>query len=109
MCPAEAPLVITSLSDDLDLTTGLPGRSVIFERSNDVLTGLTAAEKAAVLLLDIDGFRMLNNSFGHAAGDAVLGQLANRLTETVRDGDLVVRVGADEFAVLCSRITTTDE
>jgi diguanylate cyclase (GGDEF)-like protein len=97
------------LNGELDLTTGLPGQGVIFEHGNDVLGGLSNGQKAAVLLLDIDGFRMLNNGFGHAAGDAVLSQLATRLTDTVRDGDLVVRVGADEFAVLCGRISTTDE
>jgi diguanylate cyclase (GGDEF)-like protein len=92
-----------------DPITGLPGRPVIHERAECVLERLGPDERAAILLLDVDGFRLLNDSFGHAAGDEVLMALGERLSATVREGDIVARVGADEFAVLCERVSSVDE
>ncbi|MEH6727604.1 MAG: diguanylate cyclase [Hyphomicrobiales bacterium] len=58
------------------------------------------SKRIAVILIDIDEFKQVNDSFGHAGGDAVIVCVAERLTECVRDDDIVVRLGGDEFAVL---------
>jgi diguanylate cyclase (GGDEF)-like protein len=84
-----------------DYLTGLPNRARL-------MAGLTAARArvaaggapASLLLLDLDGFKPVNDVAGHEAGDDLLVQVAVRLRATVRDGDLVGRLGGDEFAVL---------
>jgi diguanylate cyclase (GGDEF)-like protein len=58
----------------------------------------------AVLVLDLDGFRMFNDSFGHEAGDEVLAAAAGRLEAVVPEGAIVTRIGADEFAITCERV-----
>lgn len=83
-----------------DFLTGLPNRARL-------MAGLSAARKrdakgqaASLLLLDLDGFKPVNDVAGHEAGDHLLVQVAERLRANVRDGDLVGRLGGDEFAVL---------
>lgn len=68
-----------------------------------------ASSTMAVLYLDLDGFKDVNDRLGHAAGDAVLVEVARRLQATVRRSDLVARLGGDEFAVLCERVADLDE
>ena len=86
-----------------DPLTGLQSRALLLDqltRSLATEPGVAAAG-AAVLFIDIDDFKDVNDSLGHAVGDEVLVEVARRLRSAVRDGDVVGRMGGDEFAVLC--------
>jgi diguanylate cyclase (GGDEF)-like protein len=63
------------------------------------------ADAFAIIFLDVDGFKAVNDRCGHAAGDALLCRIANVLLTCVREGDLVARLGGDEFAILLERIS----
>ena len=89
-----------------DALTGLPSRVLFFDR----LERATAASRrrgtiAAVLVLDLDGFKDVNDSYGHAVGDLLLQQVAQRLPVGMRDSDTVARLGGDEFAAVLSDLT----
>ena len=87
-----------------DLLTGLPNRAMFREIGERALARATrTGEPVAVLFLDLDGFKMVNDSFGHDAGDRLLAQVARRLREAVRLGDTVARLGGDEFVILCEQ------
>jgi diguanylate cyclase (GGDEF)-like protein len=83
-----------------DELTGLPNRRALFTRAADVLGAATARRPAALLLLDLDGFKEVNDGLGHHAGDHLLRQIGPRLSGGLRPGDLLARLGGDEFAVL---------
>ena len=84
-----------------DPLTGLPNRTAFTDRLETRLaTAGLRNTRLAVLFLDLDGFKLINDSLGHSIGDRVLQTLARRLRRAVRDGDLVSRFGGDEFTVL---------
>jgi diguanylate cyclase (GGDEF)-like protein/PAS domain S-box-containing protein len=95
-----------ALSDPL---TGLANRNLVNQRIDAAVTGLDAdSPGVAVLLLDLDGFKSVNDSFGHAVGDELLLAVARRLRSCLRDGDIAARLGGDEFALLLERIDSVE-
>ncbi|MEU6404489.1 EAL domain-containing protein [Streptomyces sp. NPDC046985] len=84
-----------------DPLTDLPNRSLFTKRVQQALSGRRSTDQgAAVLFIDLDGFKAVNDTIGHQAGDELLIQAARRLHESVRSGDTASRLGGDEFAAL---------
>ena len=95
----------TPADANYDRLTGLGRREVLVDRlEHCMLRSARTAEQFAVLYCDLDGFKLVNDVFGHEAGDAVLAEVATRLTGTVRAYDTVARFGGDEFVVLLEDI-----
>ncbi|WP_349370658.1 PAS domain S-box protein [Salinarimonas sp.] len=84
-----------------DTLTGLANRAVVNQRLRELLDGRRAADGiGAVVLLDLDHFKDINDTLGHDAGDALLREVARRLSSAVRQSDVVARLGGDEFALV---------
>ena len=95
---AEARMQLTSLAET-DALTGLANRRVFDERVRATLGDARATGRPlSLILIDIDHFKRVNDTFGHEAGDGVIRELARRLTQVSRSGDLVARIGGEEFA-----------
>ncbi|MFK0295146.1 putative bifunctional diguanylate cyclase/phosphodiesterase [Streptomyces sp. NPDC090442] len=92
-----------------DALTDLPNRALFTERVTKAVTGRRATDHdTAVLYIDLDGFKQVNDTIGHQAGDELLIQAARRLAESVRAGDIAARLGGDEFAALITGDGTRD-
>ncbi|WP_235564510.1 bifunctional diguanylate cyclase/phosphodiesterase [Modestobacter sp. Leaf380] len=89
-----------------DPLTGLPNRTRLADYVADRF--VPGGRGLACLFLDVDDFKVVNDSLGHAAGDQLLVQVATRLRSVVRPSDLVVRFGGDEFVVVCERVSEDD-
>ncbi len=88
-----------------DPLTGLPNRAGLIRRLETVLGGVRMpGDTIAVLYLDLDQFKLINDSISHAVGDQLLRAIAGRLSATIRSSDVVARVGGDEFIVVCDPI-----
>ena len=87
-----------------DALTDLPNRIQFLEEMTQVETSIVRGEKAAVLCIDLDHFKGINDTLGHAMGDAVLKQVSARLWGTTRETDVLARLGGDEFSLLLKPI-----
>lgn len=90
-----------------DTLTQLPNRRLFSDRLGQaVAASARESEPVGVLYLDLDGFKKVNDTYGHAVGDELLRHVSSRLRSTVRPGDTAARLGGDEFALLCPHIDT---
>ncbi|WP_260428509.1 GGDEF domain-containing response regulator [Burkholderia stagnalis] len=90
-----------------DALTGLPNRNLLSDRMEQAIShGRRTGQLVAVMVLDLDRFKHVNDTFGHSVGDSLLKAVAARLKEAVRDGDTVARLGGDEFVVMLVNLST---
>jgi diguanylate cyclase (GGDEF)-like protein len=92
-----------------DPLTGLPNRRFFLEMLREVLLTTTTDSRSAVLMLDLDGFKSINDAYGHAVGDQALIEFAQRISAIMRAGAVLIRVGGDEFSVLIPNIASLDD
>ncbi len=89
-----------------DQLTGLPNRAFFYERiKNEISVSKRNEQKFALMYMDLDNFKLINDQFGHDEGDKVIKEVSKVLRDVVRDCDMPARVGGDEFIVLLSNIT----
>src|SRR5439155_26908045 len=92
-----------------DPLTGLPNRLQFVERlGRELADAELRRERIAVLFLDLDRFKVVNDSLGHSAGDRLLVAVADRLSATMGPSDVVARFGGDEFTILCHNVTSEE-
>lgn len=92
-----------------DILTGLPNRLFIIDHVSEAIkVAREQHKKLALLFIDLDGFKRINDSFGHKTGDRLLQLVAMRIKARLRDGDTVARLGGDEFVVLLNNVNTAE-
>ncbi|MCU1398383.1 MAG: hypothetical protein JWN62_1492 [Acidimicrobiales bacterium] len=92
-----------------DSLTGLPNRALLNDRLNHGLAGTRRRNtQIGVMFLDLDQFKLVNDSAGHETGDRLLIEIANRIATAVRPDDTVARFGGDEFVIICDDVTAAD-
>jgi diguanylate cyclase (GGDEF)-like protein/PAS domain S-box-containing protein len=93
-----------------DVLTGLPNRLMIMDRMKiAVARSNRHSTKGALLFIDLDGFKLVNDNYGHAVGDRILIEVGQRLSDNLRTEDTVARLGGDEFAILMTDLKSVDE
>jgi diguanylate cyclase (GGDEF)-like protein/PAS domain S-box-containing protein len=94
-----------------DVMTNLPNRALFLERLGQVLAqgNRDSSIQAAILFADLDRFKTINDTLGHATGDELLRHMAARMRDVLREGDTVARLGGDEFVILLPRLLTAQE
>ncbi len=92
-----------------DRVTGLPNRDVLTERLAAILAGPAGGRSTALILLDLERFKVVNERLGHAAGDDLLAAVGQRLSDTLRPGDTIARFGGDEFGLLIDGVSSSLE
>ncbi|NUR49609.1 MAG: EAL domain-containing protein, partial [Hamadaea sp.] len=96
----------------LDALTGLANRKVLISEVGSIAAEYArspAKSRFALLLLDLDRFKHVNDALGHTVGDRLLVAVADRLAKNIREGDLVARLGGDEFAIVSGRVTSPED
>lgn len=93
-----------------DELTGIANRNLLHDRTNQAISKAKRSQKrVAILLLDLDRFKIINDSLGHRIGDQLLCAISERITQAVRESDTIARLGGDEFVALLSDLTSLDD
>jgi diguanylate cyclase (GGDEF)-like protein/PAS domain S-box-containing protein len=93
-----------------DSLTSLPNRRFFHDRlQGDIEQARRARENLALMFVDLDGFKLINDNLGHRAGDQLLREVADRIKECVRESDMVARMGGDEFTVILSQLKSSHD
>jgi diguanylate cyclase (GGDEF)-like protein len=104
---AEEKLQYQALTDEL---TGLPNRRLLADRLSQTLALAKREQKLiAVLYIDLDGFKLVNDSLGHSIGDILLNQVSERLQSRIRQSDTLARLGGDEFTVILTKLNSQED
>ena len=89
-----------------DELTGLPNRALLFDRlSHAMVSARRRKSPLALLFIDLDDFKAINDTLGHVAGDALLVEVAERLTSVLRQDDTLARLSGDEFVIICENLS----
>src|SRR5450432_4515599 len=92
-----------------DPLTGLANRRFFEEKLDEYLGAVSATQQMAVLMLDLDGFKAVNDTYGHSAGDKALSEFSRRVSSVLRPGTFLARIGGDEFAIIKPKIDSLDD
>lgn len=89
-----------------DPLTGLPNKVLLIDRMNQAISQSDRRlESVAIIYMDLDSFKLINDAYGHSIGDALLLEISSRLKKVLREGDTLARVGGDEFVILLANLT----